>query len=405
MLEDGNSPRLARVIVRLVAVGFCFAAVVATSANREGIGPLMVASAILVATLGLHLRHSARVTVRRRRPWWPWSLVAHGAVTYGPYLFFQDTWVGIPGSFAAAVLLTTPLPHAWTAFGALAVLQVPLTLALGETTGQALNSAVSHAVGGLALFGVARLADLTEELQSARAELTQRAVDHERLRFARDLHDLCGYSLTAVTLQCEGIQRFVRSDGRRAEEELVRTQALARQALSEMRAVSSGYRVLSLAREAQSAAELLRTLGVDVDLELAEGLLPGQIDETLAIVVREAVTNVLRHSKARHCEIRLTAGGGRTDRRWVRLEVSNDGAADAGRAQERAAAHPRALGGSGLRNLRERASEQGGLLTVETEGKDLYRLSVTLPWQLRTVLPAPRPGTSPTRPDGVPRRR
>ncbi|MEU2653878.1 histidine kinase [Streptomyces sp. NPDC007325] len=397
MREDGDSPRLARVIVRLVAIGFCIAAVVATSANREGVGPLAAASAILVTTLGLHLRHSARVTVRRRRPWWPWSLVAHGIVTYGPYLFFQDTWVGIPGSFAAAVLLTTPLPHAWTAFGTLAVLQVPLVLALGETTGQALNSAVSHAVGGLALFGVARLADLTEELQAARAELTQRAVDHERLRFARDLHDLCGYSLTAITLQCEGIQRFVRSDGRRAEQELVRTQALARQALSEMRAVSSGYRMLSLTREAQSAAELLRALGVTADLELAEVLLPGQIDETLAIVVREAVTNVLRHSKARRCEIRLTAGDRRTGRGWVRLEVCNDGAAEAERWEERDAVRPRAGGGSGLRNLRERAAEQGGLLTVETEGKDLYRLSVTLPWPLRTVVPAPRPGTAPVR--------
>ncbi len=230
MGEEGNSPRVARVIVCLVSVGFFVASVAATAANRDGVRDLVVASVILTATLGLHLRHSARAAVRRRRPWWPWSLGAHAAVTYLPYCFFQDTWVGIPGSLAAAVLLTTPAPQAWVAFAALAGLQVPLAVAIGETTGQGLNSAVSHAVGGLALFGVVRLADLAEELQAARAELAQRAVDRERLRFARDLHDLCGYSLTAVALHCEGIQRLVRSDPQRVEEELGRTQDLARHA-------------------------------------------------------------------------------------------------------------------------------------------------------------------------------
>ncbi|QLH23896.1 sensor histidine kinase [Streptomyces sp. Rer75] len=358
-------------------VGFFVASVVATAANRDGVRHLAVASAVLALNLGLHLLHSTRAAVRRRKPWWPWSLVAHGGVTYAPYVFFQDTWVGIPGSFAAAVLLTTPVPHSWTAFVALSVLQVPLVVALGETAWQGLNSAVSHVVGGLALFGVVRLADLAEELQAARTELAQQAVDRERLRFARDLHDLCGYSLTAVALQSEQIQWLVHSDPQRAEKELARIQALARHALSEVRAVSAGYRTLTLEREARTAADLLESLGVDVDVELAGRLLPRPVDETLAIVVREGVTNALRHSKARRCAIRFTVDSGQADGGWARLDVTNDGLApgqvgEAGRRLLEGA-------GSGLRNLRERVAERGGVLTAEADGEGGFRLEATLP--------------------------
>jgi hypothetical protein len=142
MGRDGGSPRVARAIVFLVPVGFFVASVVATAANRDRVGHLVVATAVPAATLGLHLLHSTRAAVRRRKPWWPWSLAAHGVVTYAPYYYFQDTWVGIPGSLAAAVLLTTPVPHAWTAFVVLSAFQVPLVAALGETTWQGLNSAV-----------------------------------------------------------------------------------------------------------------------------------------------------------------------------------------------------------------------------------------------------------------------
>ncbi|MGW2328864.1 sensor histidine kinase [Streptomyces sp. NPDC001700] len=359
-------------------VGFFVASVVATATNRDGARHLAVASVVLAVTLGLHLLHSTRAAVRRRKPWWPWSLVAHGVMTYVPYCFFQDTWVGIPGSFAAAVLLTTPVPHSWAAFVALSALQVPLVAALGETTWQGLNSAVSHVVGGLALFGVVRLADLAEELHAARTELAQQAVDRERLRFARDLHDLCGYSLTAVALQSEQIQWLVRSDPQRAEKELARTQALARHALSEVRAVSAGYRMLTLEREARAAAGLLESLGVDVDVELAGRRLPGPADEMLAIVVREGVTNALRHSKARRCAIRFTVDSGQAGGGWARLEVTNDGVAP-GKAGEAGRRLPEGAGGSGLRNLRERVAERGGLLTAEADGEDGFRLEANLP--------------------------
>ncbi|MFF7738790.1 histidine kinase [Streptomyces sp. NPDC007984] len=390
MGRDGGSPRVARAIVCLVPVGFFVASVVATRANRDGVGHLVAATAVLAVTLGLHLLHSTRAAVRRRKPWWPWSLVAHGTVTYAPYCFFQDTWVGIPGSFAAALLLTTPVPQAWVAFAALSALQVPLVIALGETTWQGLNSAVSHVVGGLALFGVVRLADLAEELHAARTELARQAVDRERLRFARDLHDLCGYSLTAVALQSEQIRWLVRSDPQRAEEELARTQALARHALSEVRAVSAGYRVLSLEREARAAAGLLGSLGVTADVELAEGVLPGPVDETLAIVVREGVTNALRHSKARHCAIRLTVDAGHDDGVWAHLEVSNDGVAPGEEPiDSRLVEGP---GGSGLRNLRERVAERGGVLTAGSDGEGGFRLSVALPCASRDTVPDGAPG-------------
>ncbi|MER7704278.1 histidine kinase dimerization/phosphoacceptor domain-containing protein [Kitasatospora sp. NPDC097605] len=135
-------------------------------------------------------------------------MVAHGLLTYLPIVAFDGSWVGIPGSFAGSVLLTVALPRSWLLFAVLAAGQYPLYAVLGGTPGECVNAVVSTVVGGIVVYGVARLADLTAELRAARTELAERAVDQERLRFARDLHDLLGYSLSVAALKCQLAERL-----------------------------------------------------------------------------------------------------------------------------------------------------------------------------------------------------
>ncbi|MFC9428399.1 sensor histidine kinase [Streptomyces sp. NPDC056987] len=400
MFSEEYGPRVARYIVIVVAVCFFAASVVATAGNRDGLPHLSGALIFLVPVLGLHLLHSAPAALRRRRPWWPWSLVVHGTLTYLPYLIFQGSWVGIPGSFEAALLLTLPLPHSWAVFAGAVGLQFPLTLAVGETTGQAVSALISATVGGLAVYGVARLADLAGELNAARSELAREAVGEERVRFARDLHDLCGYSLSAVALKCELVHGLVSTDPRRAQAELLETQVMVREVLAEVRSVSAGYRNLSLAKEATAAASLLETAGAEVVTDLAAGPLPPGVDGLFATVVREGFTNVMRHSKARRCSIVVRI---QEDAGTVRLTMSNDGAPVEGtRAPAVVRGRCPGAGGSGIRNLAERSAELEGSLSAVTDREGWFRLTVTVPLVRRSAPRRGHPAVPRTLPGGLP---
>ncbi|MET8630387.1 histidine kinase [Kitasatospora sp. NPDC004669] len=358
--------RLARGIVLLVAVGFFTASVVATVRNRDGLPYQLAAVALLSVLLGFQILHAGPWRAPRR--WWPWSLPAHGALTYLPFLVFDGSWVGIPGSFAASVLLTVGSPRRRLLFGALVAGQYPLCAALGGKPGQCVNASVSTAVGGIVVYGVARLAELTAELRAARTELAELAVDRERLRFARDVHDLLGYSLSVAALKCQLAERLALEDPKAARAEMAEALVMVRQAMSDSRRLSSGDVRMSLARECRSAASVLRAAGIGVEVALDCGALRPEPDAALATVVREAVTNLLRHSVPRHCEIRA----GRDDDGTVRLVVANDGA-----PAEAASREPE--GGRGVPNLTGRIRALGGELTVERDGSGWFRLTAVVP--------------------------
>ncbi|MET8542564.1 histidine kinase [Kitasatospora sp. NPDC004799] len=386
--------RLTRGIVVTVAVGFCAASVVATVRNHDGLSYQLPAVALLLVLLGCQLGHAGPWRLPRR--WWPWSLVAHGVLTYLPFLLLDGSWVGIPGSFAGTVLLTVAPPRSWALFAALVAAQYPLCAALGGNLGQCVNASVSTAVGGVVVYGVARLADLITELRAARTELAELAVDRERLRFARDLHDLLGSSLSVAALKCQLVERLAAEDPDRARAEIAEVLALVRQAMTDTRRLSTGDLRMSLAREARSAVSVLRAAGIEVEAELdCEGLRP-ELDAVLATVLREAVTNLLRHSAARHCGIRA----GRDERGAVRLLVSNDGVPcersatprqpggasrdpDAPREPHAArrdpdAAPPDPGGGHGIGNLAERLRAVGGRLTAERDGTGWFHLAAVV---------------------------
>ena len=164
---------------------------------------------------------------------------------------------------------------------------------------------------------------------------------------ARDLHDLLGHTLSLITLKSELAGRLLEKNPHAATEQVHEVERVARQALREVREAVAGYRQRTLRGELDGARQILEAAGIECTIEYeAQSLSPG-IDMVLAWVVREGVTNVIRHSRAQHCLICITASD-----RYVRAEISNDG-------------YPRKETstfewGSGLSGLAERVANQGG---------------------------------------------
>ncbi|MEO5873814.1 MAG: histidine kinase [Streptosporangiaceae bacterium] len=196
----------------------------------------------------------------------------------------------------------------------------------------------------LSAYATVWLCLAVKELRDARAELASQAVGQERLRFARDLHDVLGHSLQAVALRAELAERLLVKDPDRVASELTEIQNIARGAVQEVRDVVRGYRVTSLRTELDGATAVLRAAGISCDAPVLPPGLPQHVHETLGWVAREAVTNVLRHSQAQWCEVTVRLEAGRA---W--LEIVNDGAG-----------RPGAAGGSGLTGLGERLDAVGG---------------------------------------------
>jgi len=186
--------------------------------------------------------------------------------------------------------------------------------------------------------------------QQELAEVTQRelaevAVAEERARIAADLHDILGHSLTVVTVKAELAQRLLDVDLDKARAELRDLEALARDALSDVRATALGVRGISLPGEIAAAREALAAAHVGARLPGATDAVPTRNRELFAWTIREAVTNVVRHSRAQSCEVRLAPDC---------VEVVDDGPGDGAPAAD----------GQGLRGLRRRAETAGAMLTA-----------------------------------------
>jgi two-component system sensor histidine kinase DesK len=228
---------------------------------------------------------------------------------------------------------------------------------------------------GLDMAGVARLAVALRELHAARSELARQAVIEERLRLARDLHDLLGHSLSLITLKSELAGRLIEKEPARALREVHEVERVARQALREVREAVAGYRQPTLRGELDGARQMLEAAGITCTIEQRAEALPPATDAALAWAVREGVTNVIRHSRARECVIRVSSENGRAF-----VEVINDGF----RESERDLNHTRT--GSGLSGLAERVSALGGQLEAgpwRSEIHPQFRLRVELPIQSR----------------------
>src|SRR5262245_27106121 len=159
---------------------------------------------------------------------------------------------------------------------------------------------------GAAAIAVRQLTISVAQLRAAREALARAAVDRERLRFARDLHDLLGHTLSLIILKAELAGRLLPGSPRQAAKEIEDVEQSAREALRQARAAAAGYRKPRRRQELQAARELLAAAGIAADIADAMGPIGSELDGLVACTIREGVTNVIRHSGARCCGIRLT---------------------------------------------------------------------------------------------------
>jgi two-component system sensor histidine kinase DesK len=231
---------------------------------------------------------------------------------------------------------------------------------------------IAFAAGGIA---IRQLTLAVAQLRAARAELARAAVDQERLRFARDLHDLLGHTLSVIILKSELAGRLVRQSPERAAAEVGDIEHAARDAQRQVRAAVAGYRQPVLQHELEAARQLLDAAGIGVTIECAEPAFAPAVDGLFAWTVREAVTNVIRHSGARRCDIQVRYDGSRAR---ARLTVVDDGRGPWGAA-------PNA--GSGLAGLAERVASHGGTIEAGPRADGGFAVAVSAP--ANGVLPSP----------------
>ncbi|MEU7863169.1 histidine kinase [Nonomuraea sp. NPDC049141] len=336
--EDPGAYRLSVALLAAVLVGFSIKALLLVPASL-----LVPAAACLAVIVVMQLRY---VNGRHMA-----ALTVLALLVYLPIPVFGRAWVGVAGFLAGPILLAFRWRVAWPLVGCVTASVAASAVLLGLPVPVTVNFAASTVVTGLVMYGLIELAQLVRELQEARQALARSAVVEERLRAARDLHDLLGHSLAAILLKCELARRL---DPARARDELADVLAMAEKAEADLRVISGEQPAMSLAAEAASARSLLAAAGIQVELDLAHGELSTEVENVLGTVLREAVTNVLRHSSARHCAITTVVEDG-----VVRLRVRNDGVRPAeGRP-----------GSAGIGNLTTRlAALDGRLGTAREDG-------------------------------------
>jgi two-component system sensor histidine kinase DesK len=323
-----------------------------------GIGAAVAYSAVYVVGF-LRLRLSLRGKARRIGR--PETAAILGSMT--ALVVVLALTIGQPSTtalvyLAAMAVFALPTRAAWALVGVLAAaaLVLPRTL-----PGWTRNDDLAFQVGiaALAVWGVVHLVERNTQLAAAREEIERLAVDAERNRFARDLHDLLGHSLTVVSVKAELAGRLLHLAPDRAGAELADIQRLAREALTDVRTAVGGYREVSLGVELARARGALAAAGIEASLPADCGIVPAARQELFGWVVREGVTNVVRHSGARTCRVRVSASS---------MEILDDGRgpSDAG-------------GGAGLAGLRERVAAAGGALSVGRADSGGFVVTVTVP--------------------------
>ncbi|MGO9648046.1 MAG: sensor histidine kinase [Terriglobales bacterium] len=267
-----------------------------------------------------------------------------------PYVVDTELGVlGLIGVIAAVVGLETWLLHlsGWFAF---------------------YGAGLSVVVGGTNIY-FAQRTRMYYQLKKANEEIEHLAKVAERERIARDLHDVLGHTLSVIILKSELAGKLIDRDPQRAKAEIADVEKTSREALAEVRTTIRGYQGYSLEAELKQARATLETAGVKVKSESTDVPLTPVQESVVALVVREAVTNVVRHAGARNCLLRLTPVNG-----TCRFEIHDDGRGGGD------------VEGNGLRGMRERIEALGGTLLRETNSGT--RLTIEFP-----ITPAARKET------------
>ncbi len=249
-------------------------------------------------------------------------------------------------------------------------------------------------LSALFAYSAAGRLETLSKLRRTRAELARAAVAEERLRIARDLHDLLGHSLSLITLKAELAGRVLRTDPDRAATEISELESVARQSLADVRGAVAGFRQPDLAGELVAARRLLDAAGIAATISSADtATLPQEVDSALAWAVREGATNVVRHSTA--TEVFITVS---VDPATAVAEIRDNGKAATGGDRPLRSAEPGqsalttgpdgratlarlrpAFAGSGLAGLTERVRGLGGEIAAGAVGGHGFLLRVAIP--------------------------
>ncbi|MFD5781809.1 sensor histidine kinase [Streptomyces sp. NPDC126933] len=361
------APRIARTILITALLGYALLTI--TSILTAGVSPTAEATGLLLLLpiLALQLLHSTPGGNQAPLSRTCLILALQALLTYLPLIIFQAYWETMAGYLAGSLLLLLPARLAWPLYATVGLSMLIPPLLTGRPLLDSINFTHTTLLTGLVLYGLTRLAHLITDLHTTRGELACQAVTGERLRFARDLHDLLGFSLSAIALKTELVHQLVPTQPDRAMKEINEVLTLAGQSLTDVRRAAGGYRAISLQQEIRTAQSMLQAAGIHVHVEMELATLSPHIDTALATTLREAVTNLLRHSSATHCRIRAVHHGG-----VVRLLIENDGA-DPG--YRNTAPHS----GNGLGNLQARMTAIGGRLKTGHVKDGTFRLLAEAP--------------------------
>jgi two-component system, NarL family, sensor histidine kinase DesK len=255
---------------------------------------------------------------------------------------------------------------------------LPVAVALLNASAAALITWANHGSGsdiwqacygtllaGLIVAIFLRFFEAIAELRRTRMELARTAVEAERLRFARDLHDLLGHTLSVMVLKAQAVRKLAAVNPEAAAAQAADIEDVGRQALTEVRQAVSGYRGRGLSRELDAATTALNDAGLSSTIRHEAEPLTPEADSVLGWVIREGVTNVIKHSGARRCDIDIRRRGD-----LIALEITDDG--DGNEADLPS-------GGHGLAGLRERVAVADGTLTAGPLPDGGFRLGVTIP--------------------------
>ena len=339
----------------LAAGMLVYPAITAATIHQYSTGPAAaIGYALVVAFAGCYV--GAMLTVARVA-WTPfWILLAAMTV-----LFVAELWFAQINAFflCAVVVSLAVLPlRGWVApfvvAAAVACIVVPLWTP-GWQGGPGWTEAIMVVFTALIWYAFTEIAQTNQALLESRAEVARLASETERNRIARDLHDLVGHSLTAITVKSNLARQLAAKESSPALQEITEVEQLSRQALADVRAAVSGYRDVTLAGELARARELLRASGIAADIPTATEPADSVVQELFGWAVREGVTNVVRHSGASRCTVVVAA---------TTIEISDDGVASP------------ATPGNGITGLRERAAAVGATVDAGPMKPRGWRLRV-----------------------------
>lgn len=306
-------------------------------------------------------------------------LLSNGLVVLALGLPALWTW-----TFLACAAAMIPLPARWRAgvIFLLAAGAMALQCSAGQPEAGIMQGSLVLSLGFM-MMAFARQIELRQQLEATRKDLAVAAVAAERDRMARDMHDILGHSLTVVAVKAELAGRLLEADPGRAARELGEIEDLARGALADVRATVAGYRGVNVVAELAQARDALSSAGIEAELPGSVDLVASGHRELFGWVVREGVTNVVRHSQAARCRITFTSDGVQVDddgarRPAVPARASVPEPGDGTRLAPDGAFPQWSGRGTGLDGLAERVRQAGGTLSTGPSELGGFRLTVVM---------------------------